>query len=129
MSLRTPGLALGFALAFTVLGCSPSKPSTSTPPAAGTGAAPITSSAVPGDSEDGTPASAPSSTTTTTPEIKESDCPPRCSESGAWVGCGLEKPRGKGCGGCVPRCKSKGSAEEGWYDCSGVFIATAKCAQ
>jgi hypothetical protein len=56
------------------------------------------------------------------------DCPPKCTPSGAWTGCGLAKLRGSGCVGCTPRCKGKGTAEEGWYDCNGVLIIQRPCA-
>lgn len=56
-----------------------------------------------------------------------SDCPPKCSEEGSWIGCGLKKPRGTGCKGCTPKCKGKGTTMEGWYDCNGVMIAERKC--
>lgn len=59
--------------------------------------------------------------------VAEDDCPPRCGDEGAWVGCGLKKPRGSNCKGCTPKCKSKGSIDEGWYDCNGVMIAQRKC--
>jgi hypothetical protein len=132
MSSRSPvrQLALSGLVALlgacAVVACSPKAAGNSTPPTAGTGTTSPPSTGGEGTSGGGT---TPDGTGSASPEIKESDCPPRCSESGAWVGCGLEKPRGKDCGGCVPRCKSKGTPEEGWYDCSGVFIATAKCAK
>jgi len=55
-------------------------------------------------------------------------CPPKCSPDGSWVGCGLKKPRGTKCMGCTPKCKAKGSADEGWYDCTGVLIILRPCA-
>lgn len=56
-----------------------------------------------------------------------SDCPPKCGDDGAWIGCGLKKPRGTGCKGCTPKCKGKGTSMEGWFDCNGVMIAERKC--
>ncbi len=55
------------------------------------------------------------------------DCPPQCTPAGAWVGCGLPKPRNSNCTGCTPKCKSKGTPDEGWYDCSGVLIVARAC--
>lgn len=55
------------------------------------------------------------------------ECPPTCSPQGGWIGCGLTKIRGSKCEGCVPKCKAKGSADEGWYDCSGVLIIARPC--
>jgi len=55
------------------------------------------------------------------------NCPPKCNADGTWYGCGLKKPRGSACQGCTPTCKAKGTADEGWYDCSGVLIAQRKC--
>ncbi len=55
------------------------------------------------------------------------DCPPKCNSDGAWSGCGLTKPRGGACQGCTPKCKGKGTKDEGWYDCSGVLIAQRAC--
>ncbi len=55
------------------------------------------------------------------------DCPPKCGPDGAWIGCGLKKPRGTKCDGCNPKCKAKGSADEGWYDCTGVLIVLRQC--
>lgn len=54
-------------------------------------------------------------------------CPPQCTPAGAWVGCGLPKPRNSNCTGCTPKCKSKGTPDEGWYDCSGVLIVAHAC--
>ena len=67
----------------------------------------------------------PSGGTVTGPPAE--DCPPKCSEDGSWTGCGLKKPRGAGCKGCTPKCKGKGTVDEGWYDCNGVMIAQRKC--
>lgn len=67
------------------------------------------------------PAGAPAEATAT------DDCPPKCNDDGSWSGCGLKKPRGTNCKGCVPKCKSKGTVDEGWYDCNGVMIAQRKC--
>jgi len=64
---------------------------------------------------------------TTAEPAPSSDCPPSCSPDGSWIGCGLSKPRGSGCKGCTPKCKGKGTADEGWYDCNGVMIAQRKC--
>ncbi|GAC1353068.1 MAG: hypothetical protein NVSMB1_22510 [Polyangiales bacterium] len=58
---------------------------------------------------------------------KEADCPPRCGTDGAWSGCGLNKAHGSKCEGCTPKCKRKETADEGWYDCSGVLIVLARC--
>ena len=55
------------------------------------------------------------------------DCPPRCADGG-WIGCGLKKPRGTACTGCTPKCKRKGTVDEGWYDCAGVLIVQSSCA-
>lgn len=55
------------------------------------------------------------------------DCPPKCNAAGAWIGCGLKKPRGSACEGCTPTCKGKGTADEGWYDCTGMLIVQRKC--
>lgn len=54
-------------------------------------------------------------------------CPPQCTPQGAWVGCGLPKPRNTNCTGCTPKCKSKSTPDEGWYDCSGVLIVARAC--
>jgi hypothetical protein len=56
-----------------------------------------------------------------------SDCPPKCGSDGAWTGCGLNKPRGANCQNCVPKCKGKGTKDEGWYDCAGMLIAQRAC--
>lgn len=55
------------------------------------------------------------------------DCPPKCNPEGAWIGCGLKKPRGSQCQGCTPKCKGKGTPDEGWYDCNGVLIVQRQC--
>ena len=55
------------------------------------------------------------------------DCPPKCTGDNVWVGCGLKKPRGSKCAGCTPKCKRKGTVDEGWYDCAGVLIVQANC--
>lgn len=55
------------------------------------------------------------------------DCPPKCTGDDVWVGCGLKKPRGTKCAGCKPKCKQKGTVDEGWYDCAGVLIVQAEC--
>jgi hypothetical protein len=62
-----------------------------------------------------------------TPVATPDDCPPKCSDDGSWIGCGLKKPRGTACKGCTPKCKGKGTLNEGWYDCNGVMIAERKC--
>ena len=54
-------------------------------------------------------------------------CPPTCNADGSWSGCGLKKSRGEACQGCSPKCKGKGSADEGWYDCNGVLIVQRQC--
>jgi hypothetical protein len=59
------------------------------------------------------------------PEVEQ--CPPTCSPQGGWIGCGLTKIRGSKCEGCTPKCKGKGSADEGWYDCAGVLIIARAC--
>ncbi len=73
------------------------------------------------------PTVTPGAEPTTAAAATEDECPPRCSEDGSWIGCGLKKPRGTGCKGCTPKCKGKGTATEGWYDCNGVMIAERKC--
>ena len=55
-------------------------------------------------------------------------CPPKCGADASWIGCGLPKPRGTQCTGCTPKCKAKGTADEGWYDCSGILIVRHPCA-
>lgn len=55
------------------------------------------------------------------------DCPPTCGANGAWIGCGLKKARGSKCEGCTPKCKAKGTPDEGWYDCAGVLIVQRAC--
>ncbi len=81
----------------------------------------------------GGPATAPQPPVTGDPRAEPTetppgeDCPPKCSADGSWIGCGLKKPRGTGCTGCVPKCKGKGTSDEGWYDCNGVLIAQRKC--
>jgi hypothetical protein len=55
------------------------------------------------------------------------DCPPKCTGDNVWVGCGLKKPRGSKCSGCTPKCKQKGTVDEGWYDCAGVLIVLGEC--
>jgi hypothetical protein len=59
------------------------------------------------------------------PEVEQ--CPPTCSPQGGWIGCGLTKIRGSKCEGCTPKCKGKGSPDEGWYDCAGVLIIARPC--
>lgn len=59
------------------------------------------------------------------PEIVE--CPPKCNADGSWSGCGLKKSRGSQCQGCAPKCKGKGTPDEGWYDCNGVLIVQRPC--
>ena len=39
----------------------------------------------------------------------------------------MKKPRGSKCKGCTPKCKKKGTVDEGWYDCAGVLIVQAEC--
>lgn len=73
------------------------------------------------------PTVGPGTEPTTAAAAVEDECPPRCSEDGSWIGCGLKKPRGSACKGCTPKCKGKGTANEGWYDCNGVMIAERKC--
>ena len=57
------------------------------------------------------------------------DCPPKCTGDNVWVGCGLKKPRGTKCAGCTPKCKRKGTVDEGWYDCAGVLIVQGNCSE
>ncbi|MBI2394482.1 MAG: hypothetical protein HYV09_33235 [Deltaproteobacteria bacterium] len=59
--------------------------------------------------------------------VEITDCPPKCNPDGSWSGCGLKKPRGAACQGCTPKCKGKGTPDEGWYDCNGVLIAQRRC--
>ena len=65
--------------------------------------------------------------TTGSAAAKALDCPPKCTGDGVWVGCGLKKPRGSKCQGCTPKCKQKGTVDEGWYDCAGVLIVQGEC--
>ena len=60
--------------------------------------------------------------------VEASDCPPKCADDGGWIGCGVKKSRGKGCATCAaPKCKNKGTPDEGWYDCTGVLIVPHDC--
>ncbi|MGZ6066650.1 MAG: hypothetical protein ACXWVM_29900 [Polyangiales bacterium] len=61
------------------------------------------------------------------PEPTVVECPPTCSPQGGWIGCGLTKIRGSKCQGCTPKCKGKGTPDEGWYDCAGVLIVNRPC--
>ena len=56
-------------------------------------------------------------------------CPPTCSETGAWMGCGLARPRmtSESCRTCPATCTTKGADGEGWYDCKGTLIAARHC--
>lgn len=69
----------------------------------------------------------PDSSSSAAAEPVAPDCPPKCTGDDVWVGCGLKKPRGSKCSGCTPKCKRKGTVDEGWYDCAGVLIVQAKC--
>jgi hypothetical protein len=83
----------------------------------------------PGGEPTGTDATGlpPSEGSSTAAAATPPDCPPKCTGDNVWVGCGLKKPRGSKCAGCTPKCKKKGTVDEGWYDCTGVLIVQANC--